>query len=295
MKLKYKVMEGQLRTSFHARREFVPYFDNEWHFHEELELIYFHKGKGVRYIGNTMGNFQDGEIYLAGPNIPHLYKNEIEENGDDRQNSSVDQVIIHFRKDFLGKHFIGLPEVSMLNNLFAKSEKVLKFSKITSSLLHNYLIGITCKEGVSRITDLLRILDILSISKDYETIMQIGSVTTHSKSDKDRMSKIINFLNDNYAKKIELSEVAAIASMTPNSLCRFFKRNTNKPFSAYLNEIRIGNACKLLIEGELTVAEVSYATGFYSISNFNRTFREVMNLTPSEYKKKYNKQMEVAE
>lgn len=287
MKLKYKIMEGQMKTSFLARRELKPYIDNEWHFHEEYELIYFIKGRGVRYIGNTIGNFKDGEIYFIGSNLPHLYKNENKELATNEDLSSVDQIIIHFREDFLGKNFLMIPETALLGNLLKKSHFILKFSDVTASSLHNYLIGITNKEGLGRITDFLRVLDVLSISKDYEMISDTNNFNSYSKSDKDRMTKIINYLNDNYTKKIELAEIADIANMTPNAFCRFFKKNTCKSFSEYLNEIRIGNACKLLIEGEKSVTSISNSTGFNTISNFNRRFKTVMGKTPGEYKRKY--------
>jgi AraC-like DNA-binding protein len=290
MRLNYKILEGQLKTSFPARRETKPYIDNQWHFHEEYELIYFIKGRGVRYIGDTIGNFKEGEIYFIGSNLPHLYKNDKSENVANEEDSSVDQIIIHFREDFLGKNFLMIPETNLLNNLLKKSHFVLKFSSVTASLLHNYLLGITNKEGLGKIIDLLRVLDILSISNDYETISYTGNYTTFSKSDKVRMTKIISYLNDNYNKRIELTKIAEIASMTPNAFCRYFKKNTSKSFSEYLNEIRIGKACKLLIEGEESVSSISNSTGFNTISNFNRRFKIVTGKTPGEYKKKFPKE-----
>jgi AraC-like DNA-binding protein len=295
MKLKYKIMEGQLKRAFLARRELVPCLENTWHFHEEYELIYFIKSKGIRYIGNTIGNFEDGEIYLAGPNIPHLYKNEITPKTNGEEMPSVDQIIIHFRADFMGAGFLNLPESAMLCNLMKKTQYVLRFSKVTASLLHNYLIGIAYKEGLSRITDLLRVLDVLSISKDYEMICHGEPIISYSKNDKDRMSKIIHYLNDNYSRKIELGEISDIAHMTPNAFCRFFKKNTNKSFSDYLNELRIGSACKMLIEGDKSISAISGSSGFNSISNFNRRFKRIMGITPGTYKRKYTKETEFFE
>ena len=288
VRLLYKKIDQRPEHSFLVRQETIPCLEEDWHFHEEIELIYFLKSHGTRYVGNDINNFHAGEIYLIGSNLPHLFKNDRSYyDGHHHSESAVDLVIIQFRQDFLGEAFNDLPEARRLAKLLKRSSQGLKFSKVTASLLQNHLVGLVNSKGLSGIVSLLRILDLLSISDDYELICPEWIVNTFRKDEKERMARIISYLTENYERKIELEEIADVASMAPNAFCRFFKKRTGKSFSGYLNEIRIGNACKLLIGGDKQVSEVAFECGFHSLSNFNRKFRQVMDTTPSGYMKRY--------
>ncbi|MBP9602101.1 MAG: helix-turn-helix transcriptional regulator [Lutibacter sp.] len=103
-----------------------------------------------------------------------------------------------------------------------------------------------------------------------------------------RMSDIFNYTMDNFQKEITLKDVSDIANMTPNAFCRYFKQRTTKTFVNFLIDIRIGNACKLLTKNnDLSITEISYKSGFNNLANFNRKFKAVKGVTPSEYKKKH--------
>ena len=89
-----------------------------------------------------------------------------------------------------------------------------------------------------------------------------------------------------FAEDVSLAEVSALANMTPNAFCRYFKQRTNKTFFRFLTEIRINNAAQLLqANKDLSIAEAAYQSGFKNLSNFNRKFKEIKSLTPSEYRK----------
>ena len=103
-----------------------------------------------------------------------------------------------------------------------------------------------------------------------------------------RMSDIFQYSMENFHKEVTLHDVANIANMTPNAFCRYFKQRTNKTFVNFLIDIRIGNACKLLAKNnDLSVTEISYKSGFNNLANFNRKFKSVKGVTPSDYKKKH--------
>jgi len=78
-----------------------------------------------------------------------------------------------------------------------------------------------------------------------------------------------------------------MVNMTPPSFCRYFKSRTTKVFSAFVNEVRIGNACRMLIEKKYTVSQVCFKSGFNYLSNFNRQFKKIKGLTPSKFQCKY--------
>ncbi|MDP2527130.1 AraC family transcriptional regulator [Maribacter dokdonensis] len=287
MKLTYKQTDRKPENSFLARQDTIPCIEQDWHFHPEIELIYFLKSSGTRYVGNSIGNFNEGELYLIGSNVPHLFRNHREYYEDMGENEEADLIVVKFDIDFLGETFRELPEAKRLQKLFENANRGLKFSKAATYLVHTHMMGLVCSTGLSRIVGLLKILDILSVSENYSFLCSNGFDNSYKKSEKERMARIISYLNENFENKIELETVASIAHMAPNAFCRYFKKRTQKSFVQFLNEIRIGHACKLLIEGKLQITTICYQSGFNTITNFNRQFKALMKMTPTEYMEPY--------
>ncbi len=292
MKLTYKQTEKRPESSFLARQDRIPCIEQDWHFHKELELIYFIKSTGTRYVGNSIGNFAPGELYLIGSNVPHLFRNHREYYADNLEDEAVNLVVIKFEYNFLGEDFLELSEAKKLQLLFQRADRGIKFSKAATYLVHNQILGLVGNQGLSSVVDLLKIFDILSVGENFTLLCSEVITNTYNKNEKDRMARIVSFLTENFENKIELEQVASIAYMTPNAFCRYFKKRTRKSFTQYLNEIRLRHACKLLIEGEMQIATVCYQSGFNTLTNFNRQFKALMNCTPSEYMEKYNEKAE---
>ncbi len=287
MKLTYRQIERKPENAFLVRRDTMPCIEGNWHFHKELELIFFLKSQGTRYVGNSIGNFAMGEVYLIGSNLPHLFRNDKAYYQNGNESGAVDLIVVQFESDFMGEQFTTLTESEKLFHLFELANRGLKFSQKTALLVREKLKKLIDGKGLSRLIDLLSILDVLSSNTDYEFLCPEGVNNTFKRNEKERMAKLITFLTENFEKKIELEEVASIAHMTPNAFCRYFKRRTHKSFTQYLNEIRIDNACKLLIEGKLPISTICYLSGYNTLTNFNRQFKSIMNSTPSDYMKKY--------
>lgn len=292
MKLTYKQTELKPDYSFLARQDTIPCIEHNWHFHPEMELIYFMKSTGTRYVGNSIGSFGPGELYLIGSNVPHLFRNEREYYENGAEGEAVDLIVVKFEADFLGEEFLELAETRKIQALFQNANRGLKFSKAATYLVHNHIVGLVGSHGLSSIIGLLQILDILSVSENVTPLCSDVITSTFKKEEKERMAEVIRYLTQNFDKKIELKEIANIAHMTPNSFCRYFKKRTHKSFSQYLNEIRIRHACKLLIEGGLPISDICYQSGFNTITNFNRQFKQLMQVTPSEFMKKYEIKVE---
>ncbi|KZS38858.1 AraC family transcriptional regulator [Aquimarina aggregata] len=288
MRLTYKEIELKPEKSFSVQRANIPCLEEDWHFHKELELFYIIKSTGTRYVGNSVNRFEPNELYLIGSDLPHLFRNDKEYYKNSIINTkTVDVIIIKFKPDFLGNYFLNLTELQAIKFLFQEANKGLKFSKHASKQVHDLLIQLVKSEGTLSILKLLEILHLLSSNKNYKLLCPKLNNFYFRKDEKEKMAKIINYLNTNFDKKIDLKTIASIAHMTPNSFCRYFKKHTHKSFSQFLNEIRIRNACKLLIQGELQITTICYQSGFNTITNFNRQFKSFIGITPSDYLKKY--------
>ena len=103
-----------------------------------------------------------------------------------------------------------------------------------------------------------------------------------------RIEKIMEYINHNFGKNISLSEAARIASMTDISFSRFFKLRTGRTFIDTVNDIRLGQASRMLIDTTHSITEVCYKCGFNNISNFNRIFKKKKGCTPKEFREAYN-------
>ena len=80
-----------------------------------------------------------------------------------------------------------------------------------------------------------------------------------------------------------MAKVADVASMTRNAFCKYFKKRTNKTYVQFLNEIRVEQACKLLLsQTDMNIAEIAEQCGFRNMSNFNRQFKSIKKMTPSQ-------------
>tara|TARA_R110000751_G_scaffold81086_3_gene163390 strand:- start:836 stop:1276 length:441 start_codon:yes stop_codon:yes gene_type:complete len=142
-------------------------------------------------------------------------------------------------------------------------------------------------DGFEGILHLLKILDFISQTKEYAILASPGYTNTLREADTQRMFNVYAYVMKNFKRKIALAELADLTNMTPTSFSRYFKIHANKSFSEFVSEIRIGHACKLLIEQKMNVSQACYQSGFQTLSNFNKQFKTITNRTPLAYKKEY--------
>ncbi|PTT17563.1 hypothetical protein DBR27_01255 [Flavobacterium sp. HMWF030] len=155
----------------------------------------------------------------------------------------------------------------------------------TNALISKKMEKLLKKKGFEVVMGLIEILFLLSKSKDLRFINDNSYVSTNDENKNDRLAEVFQYVKSNYKEEISLDEIAKIANLTPTSFCRMFKSKTKKPFVEYLNEIRVSNACKYLIETDLGISEIAYECGYKTASNFNKLFKKLIGTTPKEYRK----------
>jgi len=262
-----------------------PYLGDNWHFHEEYELIYFLKGRGMRIVGDHISNFQRGELVLVGQWLPHLWRNDGEGEGA----VEADYIVVKFPRIPKGIDLFSLPELSSINQLLRSSIRGLLFSNAAGEQIHDLLIRLSGSTGSQRVILFLQVMEVLARNKEYEFLSSPDFTLPKEVSSENRLQTVINYIFSNYPKEINLDDISGVACMTSPAFCRFFKSRTNKTFFEFLNEFRINKACQLLINGNVPVKEVCYEVGFRSLTNFNRTFKKIKEVTPSEYRNHYLK------
>ncbi len=261
----------------------VPYFETPWHFHPEYEIVLVTKSTGRRFVGEHIKEYKEGDLCLIGPYVPHLYRSHDEYY---KANSTLKatSIVIHFNDEFLGKDFFNLPEMTHIKALFEKSTKVLDIVGETNQFITKKLYDMFSETPTKRLLSLLAILDKIARSNEYVFLTSGNSFGTNIK-DAERINKVFQFVMNNFKDDIKLVEVADLVSMSESSFSRYFKSRTNKNFSEFITQIRIAHACKLLVEDKIGIADICYESGFNNLSNFNRKFKELMDISPSAYQK----------
>lgn len=268
-------------SSFTVSRDSYPHFLKIWHYHPELELVYIINGTGTRFIGDGIEKFSEGELVLIGKNLPHMWLSDevYFEEGSDLISEAIG---IHFREDFLGMDFLNAIEMKPIPQLVKRAGQGIKFSNLDTKLVRK-IKGLTGLEPFHKAIQFVQILYHLANHEEYQLLSSPGFLNSFNKTENKSLDEIYEFIFKNFNQPIGSKDVAEIAKMNPSAFSRFFKRIHRKTFTRYLNEIRIGYACKLLIENRNNITPVCYESGFNNISNFNRHFKSIMGMSPSEY------------
>jgi AraC-like DNA-binding protein len=263
-------------TSFVARTHRTPHFEVSWHQHAEYELILFTEGVGLSFIGNYVGEFEVGDIFFLGANLPHTFQ-----KSDDLITSAI---VVHFTEDFWGKEFLTLPESRNIRQLLDASFAGLKVHGKSKELLTPLITSLEKEKGFKRLITLCQSLEILSKNEDIVHLSTQEVKQVNSKS-RERIDRIFQYTMDNFKENIELTTIASIADMSIPAFCNYFKKSTRKTYVDFLNEVRIGYACKLLTDTQSTIEGACYDSGFNTVANFNKQFLKIKGITPSKYRK----------
>jgi AraC-like DNA-binding protein len=273
--------------SFYLEEVNKPYFIDLWHFHPEIEILYVKDGFGTRYVGDNISSFYPGDLVVIGSNTPHVWSSSTDFlNPENKLSSSA--ICIQFVEDFLGISSASIPEFQIMNEFLNKAKRGIQFLTKTNNILVKHIKELPSRRGMDRLIGLLTILDIMSTSSNVKYLSSHDYTPGIINSeDKYRMEIIFQYVIQKFPYKIQLEEIASLVNLTPPSFCRFFKSRTTKVFSSFVNEVRIGNSCKMLIENKHNISQVCYSSGFNYLSNFNRQFKKIKGMTPSEFQCKY--------
>tara|TARA_R110002033_G_scaffold126378_2_gene168168 strand:- start:6576 stop:7454 length:879 start_codon:yes stop_codon:yes gene_type:complete len=248
-----------------------------WHFHPEIELVYVNKGQGKRHIGNHLSYFNNSQLLLIGPNLPH--------NGfTDRLTINGSETLVQFKPEFLGNHFFDIPEMEKINNLFERSKKGILFGIKTKQKLGAKIEKLNEKEGFKKILILLEVLHGLAKAEDYTLLNVDGFAFETEPQDSAKIDIVFKHVNQNFKEHISLDEIAEKVSMTVPAFCRYFKKVTGKTFTKLVNEYRVVHATKLLSESQMSIADVSFECGFNNFSHFNKLFKQFTGKSASKYR-----------
>jgi len=264
-------------TSFLAKTFSTPHFEVPWHQHAEYELILFKEGEGASFIGNYVGDFTCGDIFFLGSNLPHTFQKA-------DKDLFTSAVVVQFKEDFWGNAFLQLPESRQVKQLFETSMQGLKINGRSRAQLAPMIQQLELSSGFERIIQLCNCLLLIAGQQDYTTL-STQEIKAFNSKNKERIDKILQYTIDCFQEPITLDAVAKNVSMSVPAFCSYFKKSTKKTYIDFLNEVRVGYACKQLMDTQHNISSICYDSGFNTLANFNKQFIKVKKLTPSAYRK----------
>jgi AraC-like DNA-binding protein/uncharacterized cupin superfamily protein len=282
MKIMHEQVDFPGRSAIKVKWREMPHFTYPWHFHSEYELLYILEGEGTSFVADNIEVFQAGDLVLMGSNLPHFWRSDasyFEKKGK----LKVKYMVIQFPNDFFKEQILNYPEFHVIGEMLERSSRGIRFSAEVAQKTTKKIFKIDKSKGLNRILLLLQLLQTLALTDEYKLL---AGELYHDKSHNftsDRLTKVMHYLNTNYQHKIELKQVADIANLHPSAFCRFFKEKSGKSLSEFVNDMRISYACRLIIEGKMSVSQICFEVGFNNLSNFNRTFKKHTGFNPSNY------------
>lgn len=254
-------------------------FDCPWHLHPEYELILVLESNGYRIVGDDVAPLGPGDLVLVGPGLPHIWQHE-----PNARCPLARALLIQFEESFLGERLLQLPALRSVRHLLGRASRGIHFADPTRTVVASMMTGMTRLQGLDRILHLLRILGVLADSDDGVPLASASYASESQPYDEERMNRAFQFLNAHLGEEVRLAAVARHVSLSEGAFSRFFRVHAGKTFPELLNELRIGRACRLLLEEDNNISEVAYACGFTNLSNFNRQFRRLKGASPREYR-----------
>ncbi len=249
------------------------------HCHPNYEMNFVIKGQGTRYIGNNIGDFEDGDLILLAPSVPHRWQNS------GKKQHNYKSLVIQWGEDFLCKEWLLNPELKDIRRLLELSVKGIKFDKYIGKEIKRKQAGLLILPPFEKLILLLQLLNDLAKSNEFKILCdEEFSFNTHIPNS--RLDIICNFIKEKYPEKITLANAASLVNMSEGAFSKFFSQTTKKPFFSFLNEYRIKMARKLLSETDMRANEIGYACGYECLQFFYRQFMKYAECSPQTYRKK---------
>lgn len=265
----------------HEKDPFTP-----WHHHPEYELVLIVKGEGKRLVGDHVTRFKENDLVFLGPFLPHQWACDIDDDNaaDGPKNEAF---VIQFGYTFLGNEFFEVPENASLKRFLIESSRGYEILGKSKTQIISILHKMAGMNDVQRFYALFTIFEIMGSMTEYNFLASLNAYDELSLKENKPLQQAMQYILHNFQKRIQIEDLLTLTNMSYASFYPAFKKAYLMPFKDYLLNVRIGYACKLLTEGSMQISEIAYDSGFENISNFNRQFKKIKNITPSQFQKQY--------
>ena len=249
----------------------ATHFPFSWHEHPEIELTLIERGRGLRYVGDSIETYGPGDLVLLGSDLPHTWQS-------DPKDGTVAALAIQFRP---GDVTMPLPEAAGLPALFARASRGLAVYDPAHADAIRALVADPAPLG--RLGRLLTILAAISPSSATRPLA-LAAPTAEPVARDDRLAQVLGLCHRAARRRLPVAEAARTAGLSPTGFARWFRARTGRTFVGHLGAVRISLVCRELIETDRPIADIAQRCGFASLTNCNRKFARLMGCTPGEYR-----------
>ena len=262
-------------------------FDYPIHIHDVLELNFVANAAGARRVVGDSSEVIDNLdlVLITSPDLEHVWE-QYECKSED-----IHEVTVQFRLNFdLDTSPFRFSSYKSIYNMLIRAQRGLAFPPEAIMLVYHRLARLSSiEEGFIAVQEFFSILYELSKFDDARELASSSFAKVEVVSESKRILKVKNYIDEHYKNDLSLEQLADLVGMTPTAFSRYFKQRTAKNISEYIVDIRLGHAARLLVDTSDSVSEICWATGFNTLSNFNRLFRKRKGCSPTEFREKYQK------
>jgi AraC-like DNA-binding protein len=261
-----------------------PYFYDKLHQHPEIQLSCILAGEGKLIVGDYIGRFGPGDIFLLGRNVPHVFRSDDVHYhpASDRKSHSI---IVFFDLHAFGAEFWAAEELQETKDFFEHLSGCYRVNAADQETFIARVRQLQHKEKLEKVLGALQLVDVLMRQTTLQRLNLADQMHDLSEREGKRMEQVVQFLVEESHRQLSLEEVASVANMSREAFCRFFKERTRKTLVSFLNELRVSNACHALLHTDQTIAGIAFASGFANLSHFNRVFSKTIGTTPREFRR----------
>ena len=252
----------------------------QWHHHPELELTLTLNSRGLRFIGDQVGEYDDGDLVLLGPNLPHTWASRAAV----RVGEPHVALVLWFDSEWAHRMTNGFVEFRKVDDLLARARRGLLFSVQLSTAVRDAYTRLFEQSPVERLLGLMRLLNQLADDGSGRPLASDLFRPSQQTDNRERIDRVLGHIHEHYTEELTLQELADVAALSVSGLHRMFRKHARTNVSEYITRIRIGDACARLASTEQPIAHIADVVGYGTFANFNRQFKLLTSMTPREYR-----------
>ena len=252
-----------------------------WHSHKEYELHLITETRGKAFVGDYIGEFRPGALFLTGPDLPH---NWVTDEVATPEPVEIRDMLVQFSQDSIDKLTLAFPEFQEMSRMWELARSGIEFTGFDATFARGHFERIRNTRGSERIAAFIRFLVRINEHAEKRALSVVTVSQPEGNSRQARIAEVVDFVTRNFSEEFSVERAAEIAGMSAPAFSRNFQKYTGNKFVEFVNRVRIGQACSMLYATDESVSAICYDVGFHNLANFNRHFLKMKNMTPSEYR-----------
>lgn len=258
----------------------LPEFPFNWHYHPEFELTLTVDSRGMRFVGDHVGQYEDGDLVLISPNLPHAFQSQALLGGAAQHRA----LICWFTQDWADALVRAVPELAPVSALLDQARRGIRFGPAVTAELREQLLALGQVNGIGQVLAFQALLSALATTTDRAPLAISEVTISDLPRDRARMQKVLDHLHAHYDQPLRLQPLCDLVHLTESQLQRIFRRSARMSISAYVQQLRLGRACHMLVQTDRAIGHIATDCGFSDAADFARRFRAVRGVTPSGYR-----------